>query len=253
MNIFRRQTINDYIQSNGKATYDELMELIPDISCMTLRRDLEHLEKEGLVLRVRGGARSVSSISGDSEDKYAVRAAANITAKTDIAEKTLPYVQPEHSVYFDSGSTLMLLSSKLENGYYSIITPAPNLVNELLKKSKIDITLLGGRLSRDTLAVTGNAAIEAINEINIDTAIMATSGYSIDCGFTSGEYNEVQLKKAVMRKARRVVMIMDSSKFDKNLPYTFGTMKDIDVLITDKMPPQELLDQCEEHGVEVVY
>ena len=145
MNIFRRQTINDYIQSNGKATYDELMKLIPDISCMTLRRDLEHLEKEGLVLRVRGGARSVSSISGESEDKYAVRAAANVTAKTDIAEKAMPYVQPEHAVYFDSGSTLMLLANKLENGYYSIITPAPNLAIELLKKNKIDIISINDR------------------------------------------------------------------------------------------------------------
>lgn len=253
MNVFRRQTINDYIQSNGKATYDELMKLIPDISCMTLRRDLEHLEREGLVLRVRGGARSVSSISGENEDKYAVRAAANITAKTDIAGKALPYVQPEHAVYFDSGSTLMLLSNKLENGYYSIITPAPNLAIELLKKNKMDVTLLGGRLSRDTLAVTGNAAIEAVNEINIDTAIMSTSGYSIECGFTSGEYNEVLLKKTVMRKARRVVMVMDISKFDKNLPYTFGTIKDIDVLIMDRCPPDELMQICAEHGVEVVF
>lgn len=253
MNVFRRQTINDYIQSNGKATYDELMKLIPDISCMTLRRDLENLEKEGLVLRVRGGARSVSSISGESEDKYAVRAAANITSKTDIAEKTLTYVQPEHSIYFDSGSTLMLLSSKLENGYYSIITSAPNVAIELLKKNKIDITLLGGRLNRDTLAVTGNEAIESINEININTAIMSTSGYSIDCGFTSGEYNEAQLKKAVMRKARKVIMLMDISKLDKSLPYTFATLKDIDVLIMDKKPPEEVMHLCESNGVEVVY
>ncbi len=253
MNIFRRQTINDYIQSNGKATYEELMGLIPDISCMTLRRDLEFLEKEGLVLRVRGGARSVSSISGENEDKYAIRAAANIAAKTDIATKALPYIQTDHAIFFDSGSTMMLVANKLENGYYTIITSAPNIAMELLRKNKIDITLLGGRLNRDTFAVSGSAAINTVSEINIDTAFISTSGYSADCGFTSGECNEAQLKKAVMHKARKVIMIMDVTKINKNMPYTFAMLKDVDTIILDKRPPQELLTLCAENNVEVVF
>ncbi len=253
MNIIRRQTIYDYIQTKGKATYNDLMELCPGVSSMTLRRDIEHLEKEGLIIRVRGGARSISGLSNENEDKYAIRAAANVAEKTDIVTKALPYIETEHAVYFDSGSTTMLLASKLENGYYSIITSAPNLAIELMKKSKVDVTLLGGRLDRDTLAVAGISAIHQIEDINIDTAILATSGFSINYGFTSSEYNEAMLKKAVIKKAQKVVMLMDSSKFDKNLSYTFATLKDINMLIVDKRPSQEMIALCEENDVQILF
>ena len=253
MNIFRRQKINEYIQTHGKASYAELQELVPDVSCMTLRRDLEALEGEGSILRVRGGARPVSSLSGEREDKYAIRAAENIPAKTDIASKALQFIEAERATFLDSGSTMMLLAGKLENDFYSIITAAPNIAFELLKNHKIDLTIVGGHLNRNTLSVSGINSLRFVEEINIDTAIMATSGYSSEYGFTNGEYNEGELKKAVIRKARKVVMIMDLSKVDKNLSYTFATLKDIDVIITDKKPSPELMKEFQNAGVELVY
>ena len=69
-------------------------------------------------------------------------------------------------------------------------------------------------MNRNTLSVSGINSLRFVEEINIDTAIMATSGYSSEYGFTNGEYNEGELKKAVIRKARKVVMIMDLSKVD---------------------------------------
>ncbi|MBP3347145.1 MAG: DeoR/GlpR transcriptional regulator [Clostridia bacterium] len=253
MNVFRRQIINDYIQANGKATYDELMELVQDVSCMTLRRDLEILEKDGQIVRVRGGARSVTSVSNDGDDKYAIRAAANVAAKMDVVEKTLPFIEPDHSMYFDSGSTMMLLASKVENGYYSITTCAPNVAIELMKKSKTDVTLLGGRLNRDTLAVSGISSIKEVEDINIDTAIMATSGYSEDFGFTSSSYDEAQLKKAVIKKARKVIMIMDSTKLGKNLQYTFAHLSDVDMLILSSCPDDELIELCNKMEIQLIY
>ena len=252
MNAFRRQAINDHIQTNGKTTYEELTRLFPDVSCMTLRRDIEALEQEGFVVRVRGGARSVSSIY-ESDDKYAIRAAANVGQKTEVALKTLNYIEPEHSLYFDSGSTVMLIANNLTNQYYSITTAAPNIAIELIKKNKIDVNLLGGRFNRDTIAVAGISAIEQVNSINIDTAVMATSGFSIDCGFTSGEYDEVQLKKAVIKRARKVIVVMDSSKLGKALQYTFAGLEDIDMIVLDKAPDDETLAHCQKYGVTVIY
>ncbi len=253
MNTFRRQSINDYIQANGKATYEELMKLYPDVSCMTLRRDLEILEKDGQVVRVRGGARSVNSLSGATDDKYAINAAANVVAKTNVAEKTLAFIEPDHSIYFDAGSTIMLIAGMLDNSFYSITTPAPNLAIELLKKTKVDVNLLGGRLNRDTLAVSGIQAIEQIHGINIDTAIIATSGFSVDYGFTSGEYDDAQLKKGVIKRARKVIVAMDTSKLGKTLQYTFANIEDIDVLVLDKEPDEEIIKACNRNGVELVY
>ena len=253
MNIFRRQKINEYIQTHGKATYAELQEVVPEVSCMTLRRDLEALEEEGSILRVRGGARSVNSLSGEREDKYTIRAAENVSAKSDIAAKALQFIEAERATFLDSGSTMMLVAGKLENDYYSIITAAPNIAFELMKQHKIDLTIVGGHLNRNTLSASGINSLRFVEEINIDTAIMATSGYSSEYGFTNGDYNEGELKKAVIRKARKVVMIMDLSKIDKNLSYTFAALKDIDVIITDKKPPSELMKEFRAADIEVVY
>lgn len=253
MNAFRRQGINEFIQANGRATYEDLMMLYPDVSCMTLRRDIEALEQEGLVVRVRGGARSVTSISADNDDKYAIRAAANVGPKTEVAQKVLEYIEPDHSLYFDSGSTVMLVANKLTNLYYSITTAAPNIAMELLRKNRITVNLLGGRFNRDTVAVSGFSAIEQVNSVNIDVAIMATSGFSVDCGFTSGEYDEVQLKKAVIKRARKVIMVMDSSKLGKALQYTFASLEDIDMIVLEKEPDAETLALCQKHNVTVVY
>ena len=112
---------------------------------------------------------------------------------------------------------------------------------------------MGGRFNRDTIAVAGISAIEQVNSINIDTAVMATSGFSIDCGFTSGEYDEVQLKKAVIKRARKVIVVMDSSKLGKALQYTFAGLEDIDMIVLDKAPDDETLAHCQKYGVTVIY
>ncbi len=165
----------------------------------------------------------------------------------------LRYIKPEHAIYFDSGSTIMAVAGLLDSGYYNIFTPALNIALELIKKPKVDVTVLGGRLSRDTYAITGNSAVDQLGEINIDIAVLSTSGFSTDCGFTSGEYNEAYLKKAIIKKARKVIMLMDLSKYDKNMPYTFGDLKDIDVLVTEPDVPEELIQLCQAHGVELIH
>lgn len=252
MNTFRRQSINDYIQTNGQVTYEELSQMYPEVSTMTLRRDIESLEKDGQVVKIRGGAKSVNS-TVSSDDRYNIRAAANVIAKTQVAMNALKYIEPDYSIYFDSGSTMMLIATMIENAFFSVTTAAPNIALELSKRSKIDVNLLGGRVNRDTLSVCGIQAIEQIASVNVDTAIMSTSGFSADFGFTCGDYDEAQLKKAVVKRARKVILAMDSSKIDKSFQYTFARMDDIDIVVLDKKPSDILVEICEHSGVKLVY
>ena len=91
-----------------------------------------------------------------------------------------------------------------------------------------------------------------LSGVNIDTAFMAASGFSLQNGFTSGTYSECELKKEVLKSASNIIMLMDSSKIGKSLPYTFGTLDDIDILISDGKLPDEILEAAKQSGTEVI-
>ena len=110
---------------------------------------------------------------------------------------------------------------------------------ELMKKSVPIITLIGGELNRNSMSVAGVDSAEFISSINIDIAFMATSGFTQNSGMTCGTYTECGIKREVLKRARKKVVMMDSTKYGKNMPFTFANLEDIDVFVTDD-------DICEE-------
>ena len=91
-----------------------------------------------------------------------------------------------------------------------------------------------------------------INSVNIETAFMATSGFSLKSGFTSGSFTEHELKRSVIAKAEQVIMLMDSSKLQRNLPFTFATLSDIDVIITEAPLPEDIARAAEQAHVRII-
>lgn len=240
MNIKRREVIKEILNTKGEVLLKDLEVTFPDCSSMTLRRDLKFLEDAGFVKRTRGGAVALSRLSMTAEDMYSRRALDNTSAKKEIAQKALQFIESGRSLYLDSGTTLMLFSKEVPDDYFAILTSGPNIALELIKNSKPNVTLIGGQLGRNTLSVSGVNANIFLSGMNIDTAFMASSGFSLQNGFTSGTYSECELKREVLKRASKVIMLMDSSKVGKSLPYTFGTLEDIDVLITDGMLDEDI-------------
>ena len=114
------------------------------------------------------------------------------------------------------------------------------------------MNIVGGRLDRDNQTVTGLQATRFLADINIDIALLSPSGLSARSGFTVGNYSACELKRIVAEKARLVVILMDASKVDKSLPYTFATFDEADVLITSAPLPDELNRLAEEKNVRVI-
>ena len=114
------------------------------------------------------------------------------------------------------------------------------------------MTLIGGQINGNTLSCSGPQAETFLDAINIEIALLATSGYSVAGGFTSGIYSEQQLKRKVIEKAKVVILLMDTSKLDRSLPYTFADMKDIDVLICNELLPRAAQAEAERHRVRVI-
>lgn len=251
MNIGRRDSIRRHIQERGDVQLRELEQMFPDVSSMTIRRDLAHLESQGIIIRTRGGAKSAGRIAGGGEDVYNLRAMENVDAKVKIAKKAVEFIETGRSIFIDSGTTTMCLAKILPDENFSIMTSGPNIGVEILRSNKPSVTLVGGLLSRNNLSTSGASALDYLKTINIDIAFMATSGFSLRSGFTIGNFDECELKKLVIKKARKTILLMDSSKVDKNLPFTFAALKDIDMLITDTLLPEAILKAAEKGGVQV--
>lgn len=252
MNTQRRDAIMDLLNTKGEVYLKDLEELFPDCSSMTLRRDLKYFEENGYVKRTRGGAVALSMLSMTAEDVYSRRALENTAAKSLIARKALSYIEGGRSFYLDSGTTLMLFAKEIPDDYFSILTSGPNIALELIKKSKPNVMMIGGQLNRNTISVSGANATSFLSGVNIDTAFMAASGFSLQNGFTSGTYSECELKQEVLKRASSVIMLMDSTKIGKSLPYTFGSLRDIDVLVADDNMPEDLKTAAAENGVTII-
>ena len=245
----RRDQINAIIQARGEIHLRDLAPFFPDVSSMTLRRDLEQLEREGQVVRTRGGATSLQRLSLHKEAAYRQRQLDNLEAKLAIAERASALVRPGTSIYIDSGTTCMCFAHALATTELVVLTPAPNIAIELCQKPGLRIHLTGGQLNRETLTLSGHMADDYVAELNIDTAIMAASALSLGAGFSCGDYHEAQLKRLVIAKSRRVIMLMDSSKAEQQLPFSFARFADIDGLVSDEGLPASLAEAASAAGV----
>lgn len=252
MNTERIKKISELIEMQGRISLDELIGRFKNVSSMTLRRDLLYLENAGEIIRVRGGAVSVRELQKKTEDYFYQRTAINVTEKKVIAEKAAAVMETGHSVFIDSGSTSLYLVKELADINYTIITNGINIALELSRKSMPNITVLGGNLSRNNCATSGKNGCDLLKDINIDMAFLGTTAFTVEGGFTCGSSSESEIKKLVISKAKRKIMLMDSSKIDKVMPYTFAAFNELDVLVSDGKLPQKVKDRAFDLGITVI-
>ncbi|MBQ7312748.1 MAG: DeoR/GlpR transcriptional regulator, partial [Clostridia bacterium] len=176
----------------------------------------------------------------------------NIHSKDSITARAAEFLETGRSIFIDSGSTLQRIVPYVPNDRFTFTTTDPVSALELCKIGLPIVNVVGGRLDRDNQTITGLQATRFLSDINIDIALLSPSGLSARSGFTVGNYSECELKRIVVEKARLVIILMDSSKIDKSLPYTFCTFENIDVLITSSALPAEMDALARENGVRVI-
>ena len=249
----RRERIRVLLSEKPYVSLSELCAMFPDLSDMTLRRDIEYFDKIGVAVKVRGGARSVKFIGDTTEAPIANRMSTFVEEKTRIARAAAAYLEDGHSVFLDSGSTVEKIVSFAPQEKRSFITTSPTIAMSLCRVGPHSVNIVGGRLDRDSLSVSGMHAMRYISDVNLDIAFLSPSGFSLSGGFTCGNYGECELKALVAEKARFVVMLMDRTKIDRVLPFTFCTLDNVNVLITDGELPEEISEAAERAGTKIVY
>ena len=183
---YRQEQMKDFIEKQNVVTIKQLRQLFPDVSLMTIHRDLDLLESSGVAVKFRGGARSVRHM-GDPE--FNVRMRQNNWEKSVIAQKALQLIQPHTAIFLDASTTNLALARILPDINLNVITTGPSIALELCRLHNPVVTLCCGTINRKNLALSGQNTLEMLSKINIDLAYIGVSGCSVDSGFTCGTEN----------------------------------------------------------------
>ncbi len=249
MNSIRQEQLRQYIEKNNVVTIKQLQALFPEVSLMTVHRDLDALEQAGDIVKVRGGARSVRH-TGDLG--FDVRLRENNAGKREIAGKALSLIQPGSSVFFDASTTNLILARCLPDIELNIFTTGPNIAIELCRLTNAGITLCCGTMNRKNMALSGQNTLEMLDKINIDLALIGVSGCNAEAGFTCGTEGDMVVKRKVIQKARTSVVMCDQAKFSRLMPYTFARFSDVDYLVSDGRVPESVEKAAANDGMKIL-
>ena len=235
MNSLRQKNICEYIEQRQIVTIKELQNLFPEVSLMTIHRDLDVLVQSGAIVKVRGGARSVRH---RVDPGFEERLQENNVGKMSMAYKALSLIQPGSTIFLDASTTNLVLARVMPDIKLNIFTTGPNIAIELCRLQNPNITLCCGNLNRKTMSLSGPNTLEMLDKINIDLAFVGVSGCTAEAGFTCGTEGDMGVKTTILRKARTRVLMCDKAKFSRLMPYTFARFSDVDYFISDDAIPE---------------
>ena len=249
--VERKNRILSILQEEKKVVVGELATLF-DVSEETIRRDLEKLESEGLVVKAYGGA--VLNENLQSDMPLAVRKRTNVIGKQKIAELVASRITDNMSVMLDCSSTALFIARRIKDRKnLTIITNSLEILIELKDATNLKIFSSGGLLGEDSFALVGNQADRMISGFHVNASIISCKGFDIDKGFTDSHDMHASTKRVMLENCDTRVLAVDSSKFNHIAFNVVGTLSDIDVIVTDVKPPKEWAERFEKAKVECLY
>lgn len=245
----RRSEIIRYLQENQRASTRRLSELF-EVSEVTIRHDLNNLEKQGWIARIHGGAEIALPLQ--SEQSFAERQRLHLAEKINIARAAAGLVEPGHTIMLDSSTTAFQLAHQLKGlSPLRVVTNNLQVVAVLSASNDIELVLVGGIVRNETASVVGPAAEEMLDRVNADYGFFGAAGVTIERGLTDADLREAQVKRAMVKAAGQVAVLLDSSKFGQRAFSTFATLAEVDHLFTDDGIPAEYREACGELGVQL--
>lgn len=229
------------------AALAELLAVTPE----TVRRDLTALEGRGGLRRVHGGAIPVERL--EVEPTLATRTSRLTEEKRRIAGRAVEELPAEGTVILDAGSTTLALVDRIpRHARLTIITNSVAAATRLTGYTNVTLYVLGGRIRGVTGAAVGQWAVSALADITVDVAFLGTNGFSAARGLTTPDQSESLVKAAMVRAARRRVLLSDATKSGDDHLHRFADVADIHLLITDSGLDADVAAEMTTLGPEVV-
>ena len=235
-------------RKTGMVTVSELSDRL-GVSTMTIRRDLDRLQDMAVLRRVRGGAVAYPQ---ERWVPYVERDVHYDREKRAIGWAAAQLVEDGDHIFLDSGTTIPHVARNLayRNDVLAITHSLP-AADELTLHPKIKTILLGGTLRHKERYTYGPEVLRGLAGLSVDKLFLSAAGYSVEDGANDPDPHEVELKQAMIRAARQVILVADSSKWGRNAGIHIVPLTNIDRFVVDDGIPTEALDAIEAEGVEV--
>jgi DeoR family transcriptional regulator of aga operon len=246
----RRRKILELVEQTGQVTIHDVVRRFA-VSAVTARSDLDALSANGVVLRSHGGA-----VRYEPTQDYPLKLKATLhrSEKSRIGQAAAQLVRPNETIILDSGTTTAEIAKSLKRAKlkFTVITSALNIANELADAPEISLIMLGGLLRRVSYSFVGPQAEAMLRELHADRLFLAVDGFDLEGGPFTPDVLEAQLNGLMMKIAREVTVVADSTKLGRRSLFRIGPVENVHRLITDSRAPDEFTNALRKKGVEVV-
>ncbi len=252
----REEKIMRLLLQRGSATVDELLETI-GTSAPSIRRDLNRLEARGLVRRTHGGAMLVEPLLYEPfryDTSFLARELRAAEEKRRIALAAADLIQPNETVGITAGTTTTQVGRAIRHRTnIKVVTNAINIGMELCNQPGMRTSITGGTLPWAwSFSLTGQAAIRFMEDVYLDKLFLNVVGLDAERGATVIESDEALTFRAMVRQAREVIVVADSSKLGNYSTSLICGIAEVHTLVTDTGASPEMVRQFTEHGLRVL-
>lgn len=249
--IERRNAILSKLSIEGKVLVSDLSREF-SVSEETIRRDLERLDNDGLAQKTYGGAVKVENYNVDLP--FHVRQQANVERKQYIASIIANMIHDGDYIMLDSSSTaLCVIKSILHLKKITLITNSIEILIELCNKPDWTVISTGGVLKEGGLSLVGYQAEKTVSGFHVDLAICSCKGLDAKMGITDSNERDSEIKKAFFASAKKKVLAVDSTKFDRTSFVKVCGISDVDIIVTDENPGNIWCERINEAGTRICF
>lgn len=240
----RQQTVLFQVNEKGKISVNTLAKLT-GVSGVTIRQDLNFLEKHGYLRRVHGSAVALES------DDLDTRMMVNFNLKQKLAEYAAALVDDGDSIFIEGGSSNALLAQHLAQTKKVTIITVSYYIAHLLKESNLQVILLGGEYQKRSESVVGELTCLGVKHVNFSKAFIGIDGFDLEVGFSGRNDMRTKVINAIIAKGAENIIITDSSKFGLTQPYLINPTGAINRVITDYRIPEHYCQVLEAQQIKV--
>lgn len=225
---------------------------ILNVSMDTVRRDLKQMENEGLLSCVRGGACLPEKIERFSN--FTGREVINIELKREAAKKAVKYINDDDVIFLNSGTTNTILAQELAERPVkcTVVTNNMAVVSVLMMQSNIKVIVIGGDIDPLEKSVYGGVCERELSTYYFDIAFLSINAANLDKGYTDFRLNEITIMQNAVLNAKKVIAVMDSSKFGKVAKKLVFKCDAVDLIVTDDHFSHSQKEKLVKKGIDIV-
>lgn len=246
----RLNKIVEYINEKKVVTIAELCKEFK-VSKPTISRDLRKLELEQLINRTYGGAMSLTR-GTNFEPTYAIKENEKKAEKEAIGNCAIDLISQGETIMLDSGSTTLMLAKKMINlSNITVITNDLKIAMLLSKNEKIELVVLGGQRRKGVYSLIGPFTESLLQSLNVDKVFLGADAIDIEKGITNSNIDETNIKRTMIDISKRVIVLVDSSKFGKIAFTKVCNIDSIDEIVTDSNISQNNFNKIKESKIKI--